>query len=515
MKTKILLFAIFIIASISMSQAQIAGIANGDGTAANPYQIGTPSELVAFKTAVSTALGVGPAAAYYVLTANIDMTNETNFYGIGFYTNTFTGKFDGKGYKVSGLNVGSAGSPFDNGNAFNTGFFGGITGATIKNLWVDVNYHISSTSSSSTNGTLCGGLVGTIYGVAGSVSIIDNCKVTGSISSETTATSTVAGRATAGGLVGAANGASSNIYILNSSVNATISAKNSFATGGPAMCAGIVGQVWQSAGMILKIVNCSAAGSVSAKSASTTSYAAGIATFNYAPAPTAEIYNCLATNTITSTGSIATGYIGATASGIAQLPNTNCILKNCIALNPKISSINNAVGSTAVSAVNRIWSVGTITTDFNYAKSDMIIESTVNGVGPTPIVITELTKIATGKDGADLGADPMAEATTKLNSYVTANPTINSIALKTWVAGALTEGVTAVKQLELNPINYSITNGNLKISGIEGSKQLSIYNISGAVCKQLTVNDSYSTKLAKGIYILQVNGYAPSKLVVY
>jgi hypothetical protein len=521
MKTKLLLFALLIIASISMSQAQIAGIANGDGTAANPYQIGTPNELIAFKTAVNTAAGTGAAAANYVLTANINMTNSGDFSGIGNATNVFAGNFNGKGFKISGLTLGSAGSPFAGGVDYNTGFFGFIATATISNLWVDVAYYVSSETSLVYTATICGGLVGTV--TTGNA-VINNCKVTGTIFSESTAASAAAGRAITGGLVGAANAlniANSTLIIINSTVNATLSSKTSMATSGSAICAGIVGHVWNSSGLIVNIVNCSADGSVSTTANSSGSFAGGIAsTITSANNGIVKIYNCLAKNTISSTGvSTPTAYNQLAASGIGHMFNAANEIKNCMLLNPTISLYTTSTAMTY--GLDRVFTGTTVTPiniDNNYAKADMTLQLAVSGGAYAPYVLTPANIVKEGRDGADLGSDAVGEATTKLNAYITTTPKFpdaNGIALKTWIAGALTEGVTSVKQFELKPINYSIDNGILKVNGIVGSKQLRIYSVSGAIYKQLTVTDSYSTLLAKGIYMLKVEDFAPSKLVVY
>ena len=83
-----------------------------------------------------------------------------------------------------------------------------------------------------------------------------------------------------------------------------------------------------------------------------------------------------------------------------------------------------------------------------------------------------------------------------------------------WLRTSLTT-VSSHNNIFLKPLNYSITNGVLKFSAIEGSRQLSIYSVTGCLYNQLTITDSYSTPLSKGIYIVKVDGSASAKAFVY
>lgn len=113
---------------------------SGEGTANNPYQIGTAAELYWFAEQVNT----GSRGINAVLTANITVnTGVLNTNGvlnteqastfiawkpIGKYTNQYTGTFDGKGKTISGLY-------FSDTNTAHVGLFGG-NGGTIKNVGV-------------------------------------------------------------------------------------------------------------------------------------------------------------------------------------------------------------------------------------------------------------------------------------------------------------------------------------------------------------------------------------------
>lgn len=117
---------------------------SGEGTANNPYQIGTAAELYWFAEQVNT----GSRGINAVLTANITVnTGVLNTNGvlnteqastfiawkpIGKYTNQYTGTFDGKGKTISGLY-------FSDTNTAHVGLFGG-NGGTIKNVGVVDSY---------------------------------------------------------------------------------------------------------------------------------------------------------------------------------------------------------------------------------------------------------------------------------------------------------------------------------------------------------------------------------------
>ena len=121
----------------------------GDGTSANPYQIGTAAELYWFAGLVNGTLTDGTSKktnANAVLTKDITVNtkvldsdgNPNN--GSGFETwtpigkdpKTYAGTFDGQGHTISGLY-------FNDGNASYVGLFGGNSG-TIKNVGVVDSY---------------------------------------------------------------------------------------------------------------------------------------------------------------------------------------------------------------------------------------------------------------------------------------------------------------------------------------------------------------------------------------
>ena len=101
----------------------------GDGTAANPYQIATADDLKAFRDKVNG----GATTACAILTADIMLDKSETWTPIGSSKNKYNGTFDGQGYTISGLNVNETGSN-------EAGLFGDTaqsnTSPVIKNLTI-------------------------------------------------------------------------------------------------------------------------------------------------------------------------------------------------------------------------------------------------------------------------------------------------------------------------------------------------------------------------------------------
>lgn len=108
-----------------------------EGSEYNPYKISKVEELEALATKVNNKISCD--GEYYILTANIDLSTKYNSdtkvswrpigSGDGEYT-AFNGTFDGDGHTISGLYIAS-------GTYSNTGLFGCVRYATIKNLTVN------------------------------------------------------------------------------------------------------------------------------------------------------------------------------------------------------------------------------------------------------------------------------------------------------------------------------------------------------------------------------------------
>lgn len=505
MKTKLLLL-VLVIGTSALAQT----MGGGDGTQANPFKISNSDDWTALKTAVTSANP--PGWPYVELTNDVSLSAITDGYGlaVGYGTgNQFKGVFDGKGFKLTDVNIGTSETPL----AVNGSIapFSAISGATIKNLEVNVAiYSLLSSPATGAYSTFSGLVGGTFLDCT-----IQNCKVTGTVQMTNSAAPTANGSVRVGGIVGNINN-NGVLSIINCSTNLDLKATSSITTAtlNTTFCGGIL--AFQGSTTKVYIINSSTAGSVYAKSTTAQAYAGGLVGQRPVDTNDFQIINCMASNTVEAYNSSASTTTGCFAGGlIGQLGqnNTAAIVKNNMALNPSVKSITY---SSFVPTLNRI-SLKTASALFtdNYAKSDMTLtakQGSSDGNNGTPVTIT-VANDPTDGNGGNLGLDPVGDATSKLNTYLVLNPTFNSIALVNWSGGNLTLATNSQPEIKL--LNYNISNGILNVNGINGSKQLSIYNISGAVCKQLVVTDSYSTSLEKGIYILKAEGFKPSKLVVY
>lgn len=139
------------------SQIVLCQFAGGDGTYNSPYLVATAEQLAYVSDKTS---------AYYKQTCDIDLTqyisqtSTKGWYPIGSNYDPFKGKYDGNGFKISGLKIQRT--------TDNIGLFGCIEGADIKNVTLE-NVDIKG-------GNYCGALVGKVV-----KSSINNIKVTGNV----------------------------------------------------------------------------------------------------------------------------------------------------------------------------------------------------------------------------------------------------------------------------------------------------------------------------------------------
>jgi murein DD-endopeptidase MepM/ murein hydrolase activator NlpD/subtilisin-like proprotein convertase family protein len=183
----------------------------GSGTEQDPYIITNVYQLQEMNNDLD---------AWYELSNDIDVSETKNWNGgagftpIGNQHSYFTGHFDGKGHKITGLYISRSDSSF-------IGLFGASSGSVIKNVGL-VNVDVNAV-----NGYGVGGLVG------GNTSTITNCYSTGSVSgyngvgglvgvnygngtiTNCYSTVSVSEYDCGGGLVGENNGNISNCYFLS------------------------------------------------------------------------------------------------------------------------------------------------------------------------------------------------------------------------------------------------------------------------------------------------------------
>lgn len=222
----------------------------GDGTAANPYQIATADDLKAFRDKVNG----GATTACAILTADIMLDKSETWTPIGSSKNKYNGTFDGQGYTIGGLNVNEAGSN-------EAGLFGDTaqsnTSPVIKNLTIADSSFVTAR-----------GYAGGVAGYGGGV--FENCHTEASV--------TVQGMKYAGGIIGSykGTGITAELSMSQCSNRATVKAVNGSVGG---FAGGLIGQAEHP----LKLKNSFNAGVVSSKPSSDQCMAGGlVGTVSYA-----------------------------------------------------------------------------------------------------------------------------------------------------------------------------------------------------------------------------------------
>ena len=348
-----------------------AAFAGGTGTAEDPYQIANGAQLAYLASSVNS--GETYTGKNFVLTANIDLnglpwTPIANSFSDallgGSNYRIFAGNFDGNGYTISKVSIGSETTPFES-DVF--GLFGATEGK-ISNLNLDTvsihgvakiasgyvigiagglvgssagsieNCHVTGLAmdmSAPSNGYVAAYWVGGLVGALDGAQLINECSVSGSITEK-------AGKGSIGGLIGEL-GKAAKITYSRSDVTVNVKAdprggadvggfigkgngktdaetviRNCYATGnvtGGAYTGGFAGGLWG-----LNIKNCYASGNVSQA-------AAAMASFVGTDASDQDYYgsitNCFATGSVT--GSSPFQYAFAEQSSATKRSEiTNC-----------------------------------------------------------------------------------------------------------------------------------------------------------------------------------------------
>ena len=348
-----------------------AAFAGGTGTAEDPYQIANGAQLAYLASSVNS--GETYTGKNFVLTANIDLnglpwTPIANSFSDallgGSNYRIFAGNFDGNGYTISKVSIGSETTPFES-DVF--GLFGATEGK-ISNLNLDTvsihgvakitsgyvigpagglvgysagsieNCHVTGLTmdmSAPSNGYAAAYWVGGLVGALDGTQLINECSVSGSITENT-------GKGSIGGLIGELGKAAKITYSRsdvmvnvkadprggadvggfigkgNGKTDAETVIRNCYATGnvtGGAYTGGFAGGLWG-----LNIKNCYASGNVSQA-------AAAMASFVGTDASDQDYYgsitNCFATGSVT--GSSPFQYAFAEQSSATKRSEiTNC-----------------------------------------------------------------------------------------------------------------------------------------------------------------------------------------------
>ena len=210
------LMCVLLVMSACSSTADTAAFSGGSGTEEDPYLISTPEDLWEMAERINTKETHNEyAAAFYRLTADIDLGGKKEWVPIGYYAENadsfrFEGTFDGAGHTVQGIRVDYK-DPLLVQTRSGFGLFGHLAG-TVKELTIS-NSSIAAEGESSI-------FVGAVAGEVRN-SVLTNCHTTDSV--------TVSGSYYAGGICGKADKSST----LSNCSNAA-----SVASTGTVGCAG-------------------------------------------------------------------------------------------------------------------------------------------------------------------------------------------------------------------------------------------------------------------------------------
>ena len=318
-----------------------AAFAGGTGTAEDPYQIANGAQLAYLASSVNS--GETYEEKNFVLTANIDLnglpwTPIANSFSDallgGSDYRVFAGNFDGNGYTISNVSIGSETTPFESdvfglfgateGKISNlnldtvsihgiakiasigavVGFAGGLvgySGGTIENCHVTgLMMDMSAPNNVYTAAYWVGGLVGALDGTQ----LINECSVSGSITEK-------AGKGSIGGLIGELGKAAKITY---SRSNVTVNVKAD--SRGGADVGGFIGKGNGKTDAETVIRNCYATGNVTG-GAYTGGFAGGLWGLN--------IKNCYASGNVSQAAAAMASFVGTDASDSAYYGSiTNC-----------------------------------------------------------------------------------------------------------------------------------------------------------------------------------------------
>ena len=311
--------------------------AGGSGTGNDPYQIADGAQLAYLANSVNG--GESYADTYFVLTANIDLGNKdwtpiANSFSDallgGSDYRVFAGNFDGNGYTISNVSIGSEAAPLE---ADVFGFFGATEGK-ISNLNLDtVSIHgIAKVASIGAVVGFAGGLVGSSGGS------IENCHVTGLTMDMSAPSNVYAAAYWVGGLVGALDGTQ---LINECSVSGGITEK-----AGKGSIGGLIGELGKAAKITYSRSNVTV--NVKADSRGGANVGGFIGKGNGKTDAETIIRNCYATGNVTGGA-----YTGGFAGGLWGLN-----IKNCY-----------ASGNVSQAAAAMASFVGTDASDSNYYGS--------------------------------------------------------------------------------------------------------------------------------------------------
>ena len=318
--------------------------AGGTGTESDPYQIANGTELAYLASSVNS--GETYTGKNFVLTANIDLnglpwTPIGNSFSDALLEGSnyriFAGNFDGNGYTISNVSIGSETAPLE---ADVFGLFGATAGK-ISNLNLDTvsihgiakiasigavigfagglvgysggyieNCHVTGLTmdmSAPSNVYAAAYCVGGLVGVLDETQLINECSVSGSITEK-------AGKGSIGGLIGEL-GKAAKITYSRSDVTVNVKADSR----GGANVGGFIGKGTGKTDAETIIRNCYATGNVTG-GAYTGGFAGGLWGLN--------IKNCYASGNVSQAAAAMASFVGTDASD----PNYYGSITSCFAI---------------------------------------------------------------------------------------------------------------------------------------------------------------------------------------
>ena len=335
-----------------------AAFAGGTGTAEDPYQIANGAQLAYLASSVNS--GETYTGKNFVLTANINLnglpwTPIANSFSDallgGSDYRVFAGNFDGKGYTISNVSIGSEAAPLE---ADVFGFFGATEGK-ISNLNLDaVSIH---GVAKITLGYVIGPAGGLVGSSAGS---IENCHVTGLAMDMSAPSNGYAAAYWVGGLVGALDGAQ---LINECSVSGSITEK-----AGRGSIGGLIGELGKTAKITYSRSNVTV--NVKADSYGGADVGGFIGKGNGKTDAETVIRNCCATGDV-----IGGAYAGGFAGSLFGLNIKNCYANGNVS--QAAAAMASFVGTDAPSSlwygsVTNCFSTGSVTdsSPFRYAFAE-------------------------------------------------------------------------------------------------------------------------------------------------
>lgn len=315
--------------------------------------IGDADDLVQFSKNVNNGDIYFGTTVY--LSTDIDLTNVKNFEPIGKDEHSFQGTFDGQGFAIKGLKVGST-SQY-------AGLFGLAEGATIRNVVIDSQ---SSVTTITSNSVFVGSVVGQCHGSGRRDCVVENCVNMGKVYYSSFRTY----EAHIGGIVGCLSQSAAHNAVLRNSANyGSVMHLGTTAVTYSASIGGVVGS-----------------SSVTTTTANAYAYVKNVLNYGtvYAEKPT-------------SSGSVQVGGIIG-KSYLREL--INCVSSGNISVSHTVSkmqlgSIVGYDGSSAQSTISHcFWTPGTnVIAGFGFHLSTPTITETYSVKQPNRTVVEALNKL--------------------------------------------------------------------------------------------------------------------------